>query len=192
MKITGFFNASAAQTGSLATGCPDYTGTHGLGGWDPRLKLVLLVAAVALNVTVAQLWLSVSLFLTGLILATWSRVRLRRFMLFFLAPVWATAVVVIGYSIGFGTTPLFSIGAVQVYREGLFQGLSAAARVACDMTWLATVFLTTPFVKILKALKWFRKETRKAGFTGLDLQLTLRRKDRNVMGIDRHKVTGGS
>ena len=143
MKITGFFNPSAAQGASLAIGYSDDAGTHGLARWDPRLKLVLLVTAVALNVTVAKLWLSVFLFLTGLVLATWSRVPLNRFLLFFLAPAWATAVVMIGFSIGFGTTPLFSIGAVQVYREGFFQGLSAASRVACDMTWLATVFLTT-------------------------------------------------
>ncbi|MFO7924838.1 MAG: glycoside hydrolase family 99-like domain-containing protein [Bacteroidales bacterium] len=34
------------------------------------------------------------------------------------------------------------------------------------------------------ALEWFRKETVKAGFKGLDLQLTLRRNDNNVTGID--------
>ena len=34
------------------------------------------------------------------------------------------------------------------------------------------------------ALRWFRKETVKAGFPGLDLQLTLRKSGRNVTGID--------
>jgi hypothetical protein len=34
------------------------------------------------------------------------------------------------------------------------------------------------------ALDWFRKETRKAGHKGLDLQLTLRQSGRNVTGID--------
>jgi hypothetical protein len=34
------------------------------------------------------------------------------------------------------------------------------------------------------ALEWFRKETLKAGFPGLDLQLTLRRSGRNVTGTD--------
>ena len=34
------------------------------------------------------------------------------------------------------------------------------------------------------ALEWFRKETVKAGFKGLDLQLTLRRNGNNVTGID--------
>ncbi|MFW6334366.1 MAG: ATP-binding cassette domain-containing protein, partial [Desulfosalsimonas sp.] len=33
---------------------------------------------------------------------------------------------------------------------------SAAARVACDMSWMAVVFLTTPFGHVLAALRWFR------------------------------------
>ncbi|MFZ0242380.1 MAG: cobalt ECF transporter T component CbiQ [Desulfobacterales bacterium] len=158
MRITGLFNTNAFQSVTAASGYPDPAGSHGYGlaRWDPRLKLALLAAAVSLNVTIARPWLSVVLFLTGLGLAFWSRLPPRRFLLFFLAPAWATLLVFIGFSIGFGTSPLFSIGAVQVYREGIFQGLSAAARVACDMTWLAVFFLTTPFVRILKALKWFR------------------------------------
>jgi cobalt transport protein ATP-binding subunit len=46
-----------------------------------------------------------------------------------------------------------------MYREGVFQGLSAAARVASDMSWIACVFLTTPFVRVLDALRWFRIPT---------------------------------
>ena len=36
------------------------------------------------------------------------------------------------------------------------QGLAAAVRVASDMSWMATVFLTTPFNRVLDTLKWFR------------------------------------
>ncbi len=36
----------------------------------------------------------------------------------------------------------------------------------------------------IDALEWFRKETQKAGYKGLDLQLTLRRGIRNISGID--------
>ncbi len=152
------FNASALQPVTAAGGYSDPVGSHGhgLARWDPRLKLALLAAAVSINVTIARPWLSVALFLTGLALVLWSRLPLRRFLFFFLAPAWATLLVFMGFSIGFGTTPLFSIGTVTVYREGIFLGLSAAARVACDMTWLAAFFLTTPFVGIIKALKWFR------------------------------------
>jgi cobalt transport protein ATP-binding subunit len=80
----------------------------------------------------------------------------RRFGLFFLAPAWATLLVVLGFSVGFGSSPLFSIGPFTVYREGAQQGLAAAARVASDMAWIAAVFLSTPFNALMHALKWYR------------------------------------
>jgi energy-coupling factor transporter transmembrane protein EcfT len=128
---------------------------HGLHRWDPRLKLGLLAVAVGLNIIVAQLWLSSTLFFISLLLAAWSRISLRHFAFFFIAPAWATLVVFLGFSMGFGTTPVWSFGVVQVYREGMHLGLSAAARVGCDMAWLASIFLTTPFARVLEALKWF-------------------------------------
>ena len=131
-------------------------GSRGLRSWDARVKLPLLVSAVGLNVVVAQLWLSLALFLLGLALAVWSRVRWRWFALFFLAPAWATLAVFAGFSVGFGQTPVWDPGPFTVYREGMLQGASAAARVACDMSWMALVFLTTPFPRVLAALRWYR------------------------------------
>ena len=131
----------------------------GLYGVDPRIKLALLFTAVALNIVVARLGLSVTLFLAGLTIAVWSRISWPRFALFFLAPFWATLIVFLGFSIGFGSTPIYSIGNLTIYKEGILQGLSAAARVACDMAWIAVVFLTTPFSEVLAALKWFRMPT---------------------------------
>ena len=130
--------------------------TTGLYAWDPRLKLSLLVLAVGANVIIAHLGLSVSLFVVSLGLAIWSRVPVKLFVLFFLAPAWATLIVFLGFSAGFGITPIYSLGPLTFYREGMVQGLSAAARVASDMGWMAVVFLTTPFNRVLDALKWFR------------------------------------
>ena len=131
----------------------------GLHGWDPRVKLALLATAVGMNVVIAQLWLSFLLFLISVGMAVWSRIPLQLFALFFLAPAWATLIVFLGFSIGFGATPIASLGPLTIYREGMFQGLSAAARVASDMSWMGSVFLTTPFTKVLDALKWFRVPT---------------------------------
>jgi cobalt/nickel transport system permease protein len=132
---------------------------RGLHGWDPRLKLALLATVVALNVGIAQLWLSSLLFFIGAGMAIWSRIPFRLFALFFLAPGWATLIVFLGFSVGFGTTPIFSLGSITIYREGMIQGLSAATRVASDMSWIASVFLTTRFSKVLYALSWFRVPT---------------------------------
>ena len=35
-------------------------------------------------------------------------------------------------------------------------GISAAARVGADMSWIALVFLTTPFTNVMKSLRWYR------------------------------------
>ena len=129
---------------------------RGLHGWDPRIKLVLLVIAIGLNVVAAKLWLSLGLFCVSLTMVILSNIPYRLFALFFLAPVWATLVVFAGFSAGFGITPVFSLGPLTFYREGVLLGLSAASRVACDMSWMAVVFLTTPFAKVLDALKWFK------------------------------------
>ncbi len=109
---------------------------QGLHGWDPRLKLALLATAVGMNVIIAQLWLSFLLFVISAGMAIWSRIPFRLFALFFLAPAWATLIVFLGFSVGFGTTPIFSLGSLTMYREGMYQGLSAAARVASDMSIL--------------------------------------------------------
>jgi len=133
--------------------CGASSGFHSL---DARLKLILLCTAITLNIYFAKLWLSVALFLIGTTIAAWSRIPIRLFLIFFIIPAWSTFVVVGGFSAGFGTTPLLSLGPVTFYREGLNLGLAAAARIGCDMSWMAVVFLTTPFNRLLKALKWFR------------------------------------
>ncbi|MGL4369115.1 MAG: cobalt ECF transporter T component CbiQ, partial [Spirochaetota bacterium] len=58
--------------------------------------------------------------------------------------------------VSFGTHVLFHAGKVPVYAEGLKQGGCMALRVYCDISWLAVVFVTTPFSDVLKALRWYR------------------------------------
>jgi cobalt/nickel transport system permease protein len=130
--------------------------TVGVHSWDARVKLGLLVVAVALNVVVAELWLSAAIFTIALVLIVWSRIPARLFALFFLAPAWATLLVFAGFSVGFGSTAIASVGPLTIYGEGIDLGLAAAARVASDMSWMALVFLTTSFTAILGALRWFR------------------------------------
>ena len=133
--------------------------SQGFHTWDPRIKLALLVIVIGMNVIIAQLWLSFVLFLVSVGVVVWSRIPFRLFALFFLAPAWATLIVFLGFSIGFGTRPVFSFGSLTIYQEGMFLGLSAATRVASDMSWIASVFLTTPFTRVLYALRWFRVPT---------------------------------
>ena len=152
-------HANAPLAADMPYGCRTHDSHRGIYRWDPRLKLGLLAAAVALNVGLARLELSLFLFSVGMAMTLWSRIPARSFLLFFLAPLWATLMVLIGFSVGFGVTPIWSWGPLTIYHEGLIMGLAAAARVACDMVWLAAVFLTTPFGAVLTALKWYRMPT---------------------------------
>jgi cobalt ECF transporter T component CbiQ len=129
---------------------------YGMYCWDGRLKLALLTAAIGLNILMARLWLSVLLLVLGVILVLFSRIPLRQVVFFFLAPAWATLIVFVGFSVGFGVTSLYQVGPVILYQEGIRLGLAAAARVACDMVWISAVFLTTPFNTLMRALRWYR------------------------------------
>ncbi len=145
---SGSFEMMDSQPGRL----PHY----GLYRWDARLKMAMLTIAIGLNIIVARLWLSLLLLILGLFLALFSRIPFRQICIFFLAPAWATLIVFVGFSIGFGVTPLYTLGAIVFYQEGIRLGLAAAARVACDMAWIAGVFLTTPFTTLMRTLRWFR------------------------------------
>ena len=156
MGFSQFLNKFSTSSAAYIQDYQELSRDKGLHGWDPRVKLTLLVIAIGLNVVVAKLWLSIGLFCLSLTLVIASNIPYRLFALFFLAPAWATLIVFGGFSAGFGITPIFSIGPLTFYLEGVLQGLSATSRVACDMSWMAVVFLTTPFAKVLDALKWFK------------------------------------
>ena len=91
-------------------------GSKGIHCLDARVKLILLVTAVALNIYFAQLWLSSFLFVAGTSLAIWSRIPARLFLIFFIIPAWSTLLVVVGFTAGFGTTPFFSLGSITFYH----------------------------------------------------------------------------
>lgn len=130
--------------------------THGLKKLDPRLKLGLAVVFIGLNVLVAKLELSLCILILCWLGIFVSRIPLRPALWFVLAPAWATTIVVVGFAIGFGRTPILSWHGVTVYHEGLGQGVNAGVRVLAEMTCVAALVLSTPFSQILKSLRWFR------------------------------------
>lgn len=129
---------------------------RGLARWDARLKVALTATAVLVNVLWPSTPRSAALWLLAWTGLAWSRVAWRQAALFIFAPLWATLVVVAGYSWGFGSTVLLQWGPLTFYREGLLQGLAAGLRVLAEMSWMAALILTTPFTDILAALRWFK------------------------------------
>jgi cobalt/nickel transport system permease protein len=130
--------------------------TRGVFAWDPRLKLGILAMVIALNIGLAINWLSASLLIVGFLLVLWTRPPFGRTLIFFLAPLLATALAVVGFSVGFGKTPVYELGQFTVYKEGIIQGGEVAVRVYCDMTWLVLTFVTTPFHRIIEAFRWYK------------------------------------
>lgn len=124
--------------------------------WDPRLKLALLLGIIVLNIGLAINWLSALLLVSGMVLIFWSKPPFVRTVSFFLAPLLAVLVAFAGYSVGFGETPVYRLGSIVVFKEGVTQGIGVALRVYCDMAWLVLTFITTPFPKILEALHWYK------------------------------------
>lgn len=129
---------------------------HGVARWDARFKTSLVAITVLANVLLARPDLSFALLLLAWAGIAYSRVPWRPALWFVIAPAWATALVVIGYSIGFGVTPLGQWGPITFYHEGLLQGLAAGLRVLSEVSWVALLMLTTPFAKLMAALRWWR------------------------------------
>jgi cobalt/nickel transport system permease protein len=129
---------------------------YGWSLWDPRLKLAMTVLAMALNVLFARAWLSGILFGLAAILILYSRCHWKLVLLFLLAPAWATLVLVLGMAFGFGVHPIYQMGPLKIYQEGLQMGLNAGLRVATDVAWAGVLVITTPFTAMLEALHWFR------------------------------------
>lgn len=164
---------------------------RGLHGWDVRPKLLLLALAIAFSVVAAEMWLSVSLCLLAWALAFWSRLPARLFFLFLLAPAWAVSMVIVGFSIGFGQTVWIHIGSVALYWEGMSMGLSAAARVASDMSWMALVVLATPFTKVLAGLRWFAVPAVLVEALAFSYRYTLHLFEESCLMRDASRARGG-
>jgi cobalt/nickel transport system permease protein len=147
LTLQDFFRVERAQ----------YEGpAYGWRRWDGRLKVVLTLLAMAANVLFAKAWLSGALIgLAGLGMV-YSRCHWKHVLAFLLVPGWAVLVLVLGMSFGFGVQPLFRLGPLTFYREGIAMGLNAGLRVAADLAWAGLLVITTPFVDILRALRWMR------------------------------------
>jgi cobalt ECF transporter T component CbiQ len=159
--------------------------------WDARLKLFLLVVAIGLNLVVAETWLSLSLLVVSLFFIVRSKIPFRLFAVFFLAPAWATLLVFAGFSIGFGTQPMVSVGPVTVYREGVALGIGAALRVASEMSWIATLMLTTPFPRLMEALHFYRVPPVLIGAVGMAYRYAFLLADECYRMIAAARARGG-
>jgi cobalt/nickel transport system permease protein len=147
LSLHDFFQIERSQYGGKA---------YGWRRWDPRVKLVLSILAMVLNVLFALAPLSGALFVLAALGLLYSRCPWRHIALFLLAPGSAVFLLVLGMAFGFGVEPLFKVGPFTFYRDGLMMGLNAGLRVATDVAWAGLLMITTPFKDLLEALRWAR------------------------------------
>ena len=124
--------------------------------WNSHVKLLLTLAAAAINVDLAIPAVSGALLALGVVILGWSRPPWRSTAVFLLIPLWPTLVALAGFALGFGVTPVATLWRLTFYLEGLRLGGAVALRIWCDIMWLATLVLTTPFPELLRALRWLR------------------------------------
>jgi len=124
--------------------------------WNARLKLLLVTAAAAINVGFAISAVSGALLVMGVVILAWSRPPWRSTAVFLLIPLWPTLVALAGFALGFGVTPVATLGWLTFYREGLLLGGEVGLRIWCDIMWLASLVLTTSFPELLKAIRELR------------------------------------
>jgi cobalt/nickel transport system permease protein len=147
LSLQDFFQIELSQHGGKA---------YGWRLWDPRLKLVLSLLAMASNVLFAWAPLSGALLGLAALGMAYSRCHWRHILLFLLAPGSAVILLVLGMAFGFGVHPLFKLGPLTFYQDGLMMGLNAGLRVATDVAWAGLLMITTPFKDLLGALRWLR------------------------------------
>ena len=77
------------------------------------------------------------------------------------------------------------------YREGVALGVSAALRVASEMSWIAALMLTTPFPRLLDALQFYRLPPVLIGAFGMAYRYAFLLADECYRMIAASRVRGG-
>lgn len=126
---------------------------------DPRVKLVVALAAIVTVVTAERPILPIFFLLAGLGTAAALRIPARLVALRLLAPLSTVALLVVIQTFAAGKTPLavFAVGGwiLTATSEGLSQGLLLGARVLGAVSIVLVLGITTPAHRIFQALRGF-------------------------------------
>ncbi len=139
----------------------DYSGkTHILTKGDARLKL--LVAVSLLVMVLSHRGFVFALVVTGasLLLCVKMRAPVKVFVLRFSEPAFIALVLCLIKFLFFGRDALFTahlLGfTISGYRDGLADGLPAAARIIGAVSVITVLGFATPFTELMSGLSWFR------------------------------------
>jgi cobalt/nickel transport system permease protein len=127
---------------------------------DPRVKLLIALAALIAVVTSARPVLPLGLFVLSLGTIASLRIPVKLVALRLAAPFSTVAILVVLQTFVTGTTPLFALTlggwTITAKAEGLRQGLLLGVRVLGALSVVLLLGITTPAHRIFQALRGFR------------------------------------
>ncbi|MHB8172652.1 MAG: cobalt ECF transporter T component CbiQ [Thermincolia bacterium] len=131
-----------------------------LAGWDPRLKLVLVLAALLMGVTSTKLSVTAMLFFLALGTLIITGRNVSRVLVKLLPVAVLALVVMITQAFLVAGTPWVTVDLglwqVTAHHEGVAQGLLMAGHMLAGAALMVFIMETTSFSQIIFALAWFK------------------------------------
>ncbi|MBC7130513.1 cobalt ECF transporter T component CbiQ [Candidatus Bathyarchaeota archaeon] len=125
---------------------------------DPRIKLICAVAAILAVLFVTHWQTATLVFASCFFLIIYYRAQVRRFIKRLIYPLYIIIIVAGIQPFTYGSTVAFQMPflTLPVYVEGLWFGLLIFTRCLAAVAILNLLVMTTPIMKVMEALTWFR------------------------------------
>ncbi|GFO58558.1 cobalt ECF transporter T component CbiQ [Geomonas silvestris] len=134
--------------------------SHWVSALDPRVKLLSAFALLGLVISSHGIAFSLVVTVLSLALCLNLGVTPKTLALRFSEPVFIAGTVLILKLFCAGNLPLFTwhLAGIELvgHRDGLWEGVQIAGRIAGGVTILAVVGFSTPFTELMAALSWLR------------------------------------
>jgi cobalt/nickel transport system permease protein len=133
---------------------------HILSKIDARVKLLVVLALLAMVISYKGFFFPFLIILLSLFLVVMLQIRLRVFLMRLLEPLSIVAMVVFLKIFFSGHLPLFSIDLfgfkIAAYKDGLVEGLTIGTRIIGAVSILTITGFSTPFTEFMASLSWLR------------------------------------
>jgi len=125
---------------------------------DPRIKLTCAVAAILTVLFMAHWQTATLVFVSCLFLITYYKGPVKRFLKQLISPLYIIIMVAAIQPFTYGSTLAFQtpILALPIYIEGLWFALLIFTRCLAAVAILNLLVMTTPIMKVMEVLSWFR------------------------------------
>jgi cobalt/nickel transport system permease protein len=131
-----------------------------LASFDARIKLVIAAVLLALVLSYSGWAFPLFMALLGLVVCKKMKIPMRTFVLRFSEPFFIALVLVTIKFLFSGKDIMFSLNILGLnivgHKDGLFEGLTIASRMAGAVCIVAVLGFSTPFSEIMAGLSWLK------------------------------------